>query len=268
MKRKLIVVADDFGFSEAYNYGAVKAYRDGIVTALSLMSNMEAAPHGVALAKKEAPDANLTLHINFVQGRPVSRPEDVSSLVDENGMFYRSYQWKEGGFGGKKKCVGDVVVKAEDCARETEAQLERFKELTGSYPNHFEGHSVITDAVKWGFHEAAVKYGIHCMTEPEVETAKMYAVHEILFDNPSAMEALHRGFSPEDFYEDRLGLLDSPFEYQVMHLHPGYLDGYLLRHTSLTTPRCQDLETVCDSGVRKWLEEHEIELVDFSAIYK
>lgn len=27
MSKKLIVVADDFGFSEAYNYGVIKAYR-------------------------------------------------------------------------------------------------------------------------------------------------------------------------------------------------------------------------------------------------
>ena len=39
MKKKLIVVADDFGFSEAYNYGVIKAYKEGIVTVLSLMSN-------------------------------------------------------------------------------------------------------------------------------------------------------------------------------------------------------------------------------------
>ena len=52
MKKKLIVVADDFGFSEAYNYGAIKAYKEGIVTVLSLMSNMEAAPHAVKLWRK------------------------------------------------------------------------------------------------------------------------------------------------------------------------------------------------------------------------
>ena len=53
MKKKLIVVADDFGFSEAYNYGVLKGYRDGIVTTLSLMSNMAAAPPAVALRNRE-----------------------------------------------------------------------------------------------------------------------------------------------------------------------------------------------------------------------
>ena len=43
MSKKLIVVADDFGFSEAYNYGVIKAYKEGVVCTLSLMSNMAAA---------------------------------------------------------------------------------------------------------------------------------------------------------------------------------------------------------------------------------
>ena len=94
MKKKLIVVADDFGFSEAYNYGAIKAYKEGIVTVLSLMSNMEAAPHAVRLWKQEAEDACMVQHTNFVQGYPVSRPEDIPSLVNETGRFYRSSSWK------------------------------------------------------------------------------------------------------------------------------------------------------------------------------
>lgn len=44
MSKKLIVVADDFGFSEAYNYGVIKAYKEGVVCTLSLMSNMAASP--------------------------------------------------------------------------------------------------------------------------------------------------------------------------------------------------------------------------------
>ena len=34
MSKKLIVVADDFGFSEAYNYGVIKAYKEGVVCRL------------------------------------------------------------------------------------------------------------------------------------------------------------------------------------------------------------------------------------------
>ena len=69
MKKKLIVVADDFGFSQAYSIGAIKAYQEGIVTVLSLMSNMEQAGFAIDLAKKYCPEACLTQHTNFVQGK-------------------------------------------------------------------------------------------------------------------------------------------------------------------------------------------------------
>ena len=72
MSKKLIVVADDFGFSEAYNYGVIKAYKEGVVCTLSLMSNMAAVPHAVKLWQSECPEVPLVQHTNFVQYRPVS----------------------------------------------------------------------------------------------------------------------------------------------------------------------------------------------------
>ncbi len=96
----------------------------------------------------------------------------------------------------------------------------------------------------------------------------MYPAHELAFDNPEYMSAIMRGTRPEDFFEDRLGLLKSPFEINVMHFHPGYLDNYIFENSSLTVPRCIDLETLCNPKVREWLMEHEVELVDFKAVYK
>ena len=90
MSKKLIVVADDFGFSEAYNYGVIKAYKEGVVCALSLMSNMAAVPHAVKLWQRECPAVPQLQHTNIVQYRPVSAPEKVAPLVHEEGLFYRS----------------------------------------------------------------------------------------------------------------------------------------------------------------------------------
>lgn len=231
------------------------------------MSNMDAAKHAVELAKKEAPEASIVQHINFVQGRPCSNPKDVPSMVDENGIFYRSSKWKSE-TSGDKKCVGDVVVTYEDCKRETINQIERFRKLTGSYPIHFEGHSVVTKAIRKAFNEVACEKEIHCMTMPEVETDTMHAAHEIGFSCPKYMDILNRGSRPEDFLTDAFGILDSPYDINVMHFHPGYIDAYLLDNTSLTIPRCRDLETLCSPKVREWIKAHDIELVDFKAVYK
>ena len=267
--KKLIVVADDFGFSEAYSLGAIKAWKEGIVTALSLMPNMAAAPFAVELAKREAPGACLVQHTNFVQGRPCSDPRDIPSMVDENGLFYRSSKWKSED-PGDKKCVGHVVVTKEDCKKETRSQLERFKELTGACPIHFEGHSVGTKAVNEAFAEVAAETGIHCSSAPEIETDTLFAAHELLFalKDRSMLDTMMSDPRAEHFLNDDYGLLTSPFEINILHFHPGYLDAYLLDNTSLTLPRCRDLEVLCDPRVREWLVSHDIELVDFSAVYK
>lgn len=264
--KKLIIVADDFGFSEAYSLGALKAYKEGVVTVLSLMPNMEAAPFAVRLAKEQAPGACIVQHTNFVQGRPCSKPQDIPSMVDENGMFYRSFMWKNED-PNDTKCIGHVVVTKDDCKKETQKQMEHFKKLTGAYPIHFEGHSVGTKAVIEAFTEVSAEMGIHCSNLPEIETDQMYPAHELLFSMKD-LSTLMTGSCVEYFLDDIYGILDSPYEINVLHFHPGYLDAYLLDNTSLTLPRCRDLEVLCNPKVHKWLSEHDIELVDFSAVYK
>ena len=107
MKRQIIIAADDFGFSEAFNIGAVKACRKGVATVLNLLCNMPATENAIEIWKKECPHIQLTAHINFVQGRPVSAPEDIRSLVDENGNFYRSRCWKSD-LNDSDKCKGNI----------------------------------------------------------------------------------------------------------------------------------------------------------------
>lgn len=266
MKKKLIVVADDFGFSEAYNYGALKAYQEGIVTVLSLMSNMEAAEHAISLVR-DIPNVSLAQHTNFVQGKSVSDPKSIPSLVDEKGMFYRSHLWKAER-ADDQKCMGTISPTYEDCKKETLAQLNRHKELVGCYPNHFEGHSTITKAIFQAFQELSKELHIHAMGLAEVESDELYPAHELAMSVPAYMEILNRGVCVEDFLADRFQLLCSPYEINIMHFHPGYLDQYVLDNTSLTHPRCRDLQTLCDPRVKAWLDEHDIELTDFSAVYK
>jgi predicted glycoside hydrolase/deacetylase ChbG (UPF0249 family) len=46
---KLIIRADDIGYSEAVNYGIYKSVKDGLVASAGLMPNMPYAKHGLDL---------------------------------------------------------------------------------------------------------------------------------------------------------------------------------------------------------------------------
>lgn len=46
--------------------------------------------------------------------------------------------------------------------------------------------------------------------------------------------------------------------------HPGYLDAYILRKSSLTVPRAMEAEMLCSDETKKYIEEQGIELVTYN----
>jgi len=74
--KRMIVNADDFGFSEAVNHGILKGMQEGIVTSTSIMANMPGFAHAVQLYH-EYPDMDMAggghLHIS-ARGYPHIKP--------------------------------------------------------------------------------------------------------------------------------------------------------------------------------------------------
>lgn len=63
--RRLVVNADDFGFTRDVNEGIVEAHRNGILTAATLMAGGGAFEHAVALAR-ENPGLDVGCHLTLV----------------------------------------------------------------------------------------------------------------------------------------------------------------------------------------------------------
>ena len=157
---KLIIQSDDLGITEAVSCGIARAAREGAITCTGLFSNMPAAPFAVELMKPY-PQICLGEDINLVAGRPCADPEKVPSLVQKNGLFLTSgMHWAI-----DQKDGDQNHVKYEDCLTETEAQVLRFKELTGKFPEYLHGHSYSTPAT-WAAMEAiGRKYSIPLVKE-------------------------------------------------------------------------------------------------------
>ena len=77
--KKILVRADDLGYSEAFNYGLARAVKSGIVRSVGVMPNMEWAEHGVNLIKDT--DVTFTVHANICQGRPSKALTDLQFQV-------------------------------------------------------------------------------------------------------------------------------------------------------------------------------------------
>jgi len=87
--KRLVVNADDFGFTPDVNEGIVEAHRDGILTATTLMANGDAFDDAVKLAAA-VPTLDVGCHLVLVGGRsllpphkllPASVPELLAAIV-------------------------------------------------------------------------------------------------------------------------------------------------------------------------------------------
>ena len=129
--RRLIVTADDFGRSPGINTAVLRAHREGILTAASLMVNEEACDEAVALAK-EAPDLGVGLHLTLLRGHAALSHERIPGLINARREF-----------GDNPVAVGaryffDGALRSQ-LRDEIAAQFERFR-ATGLQLDHVNGH--------------------------------------------------------------------------------------------------------------------------------
>ena len=81
--------ADDYGISKEYNDCIEECLKNGILNKVSVLPNGEIDNFIEKLSCEK--DVLLTLHLNLVEGYPLSSPDEINLLVDEKGCFKRSF---------------------------------------------------------------------------------------------------------------------------------------------------------------------------------
>ena len=85
----LILHSDDFGLNREVNRAIIEVAQKGCLGSASLMTNGLAAEEALEQAR-DCTGLGVGLHLNIIRGRPLSNPEDVPSLVDDDGLFLNS----------------------------------------------------------------------------------------------------------------------------------------------------------------------------------
>jgi predicted glycoside hydrolase/deacetylase ChbG (UPF0249 family) len=94
--KRLVVNADDFGFTPDVNEGIVEAHRGGILTATTLMANGEAFEDAVRLAAA-VPSLDIGCHLTLIGGRsllaphkplPASVPDLLGAMISGRIAIY------------------------------------------------------------------------------------------------------------------------------------------------------------------------------------
>lgn len=239
-KVKVIVNADDFGFSEAVNYGILKAHKQGIVTSTSIMANMPGFAHAVELWKKN-PTLRVGVHLNITCGKPVLT--DHQTMTNEEGYFVH----------GNEDSYSDYEIFEELCA-----QMEKVL-AAGIEIDHLDSHHHIHTEERFQkvMEKLLRKY-------PYPIRGGFTYKNDYPFQSTLCTKFYDDGVS----YESLVSILKQ-FEadkiYDVM-CHPAFIDDVLVKHSSYLLPRVKELEILCSEEVKQAIEDLQIELVTYNCV--
>lgn len=131
--KRLIVNADDLGYSEGVVRGTVDLHRAGLISSTSCMTNMPAWPLAAAYLR-DHPELGAGVHLVFNDGEPVLPAQQLPALVGQDGRFLDDRQILR----SLKRGTTDQL------RAEFRAQVERFIAGVGRPPDHLDNHCAVS----------------------------------------------------------------------------------------------------------------------------
>ena len=285
---KLVVRADDVGYSKVCNIGAFETLDNGIVTSMDIMLDTPGTIDALERLR-DYPWISIGWHTHF-WGTPILGGEKVPTLYDA----------KRDGF---RMDLGAADISFDEALAECRAEMELCVKVLGRAPDVGGSISAPVDS---NFGRALMQvheeYGIvtdfmgtDLGTSKKIYTVKgkwadrkIYVRGLLEYCRPLRAEPLtESGFTdsisalldydPIRYYvEDESKLLEVPKDSITVHAwHPGYVDYYVYRRGDYTpgAPVFKDIRTVdvyalCSQEVKNWIKKNNVELINMrDALY-
>lgn len=252
---RVIINADDFGFSKGVNLGILEAFENGVVSDTSLMCNMPGFEHAVELMKKH-PILKVGIHFVTSVGPSLTKGKTIS---DENGLLIHNQD-------SIKNCD------EEELYAEYHAQLQKFL-ATGFTPSHIDWHWCYFPVQVRVAARLAKEYNLPLRAETK-EIEQYFEEHGLKYSknmeqdfynsDPNYKENLVT--TPDTLIKLLKQHLDNGDEETCVMCHPAYVDHTLLTHSSYNIQRTYELVTVCDETVKQFIKDNNIELISFNEL--
>jgi predicted glycoside hydrolase/deacetylase ChbG (UPF0249 family) len=251
---KLIVNADDFGYTERVTAGILRAHRDGIVTATTLMTN---APHagGAATLARANPSLDVGVHLVLTFDRPLVDVERVQTLVDKDGRFFRPIEL----------LARDIDRR--EALSEYRAQYRKARELLGREPTHLDSHHWVHDhpALEWAIGELAHETGAAARIHSDEQRDRLRA-RGVRTPDHFARDFQYEGKVGVDPLLALLARLAAQGGVTELMCHPGEADEGLVKRSGYARERETELATLTDPRVRAAVKDLGITLATFPDI--
>lgn len=250
--KKLIVVADDFGWTESINNGTADAFENGIITELSLSIDFPATEHAISYIKnKNVKDVG----IHMVLKGPLSNNGKKLGLKDYKNMFQNET---------------DETIK-----KLALDELKRFENLVGFKPTHIIPQYGIHGNLKLlkiiiefaEKHDIPIRIPITALAEDNL--GENYAA-EIMLKRSKVRQT-------DKLFEHVLGSNYDKIKNTIIEeikdlennetaellIHPGYVDKDLINITSLRFERSRDIALCKDKDIQNTIKKNNIKLASF-----
>lgn len=286
--KRLIVNADDFGLTPGVNRAIVEAHERGVVSSATLMANGAAFGEAVALAGA-MPKLSIGCHIDLIQLKPVSDPEQVRTLVDQEHFRPGFARFAANAMRGK--------INAAEVALEATAQIRKLQGA-GIQVSHFDTHkhTHVFPPVLKALLRSAKECGVRAVRNPfEPESAVAFrraiAKWQVL-SRWAAVQSLRTLAADFRREVERAGLVTTDGTVGIAltgHMdqrslsevlkqvpqgtwefvtHPGYSGPELPALSKLTFSREEELRCLTSAETRRAVEVSGIELISYAELLK
>ena len=287
---KLIIRADDVGYTDVHNMGTWKTIEEGVTTAADVMLDTPGTVDALTRLR-EYPWISVGWHSHF-WGSPVLPATKVSTLIAENGHFRHDLTTADD-------------VSYDESLKELRAELFRCVDILGHAPGYREfvypehtpfGRAMAQVTEEFGI---ATKYMKNDMPVPAdlkppegiavagsevpqvllgAEVDEKWANRKIFYaglgGSASMTDSISDAYNYDPLSSFLAGapkLLARPSDQTFFSAwHPGYVDHYVFKEgdcgigaKNFILCRAVDVEALCDKKFKDWIIENHVELVNF-----
>jgi len=257
--KKVIINADDFGYSSGVNAGILKAFQKGVLTSTTLMANMPGCDEAIHLAKAN-PSLGVGGHLVLTCG---AAKTSGKSIVDSKGNFYKLEQYKQ-----LRASMDDEEIFNEWCCQ-IDYLIDNGLKLT-----HLDSH-----------------HHVHTFSENRAVIKRIAQKYQLPFRNAFGLEKNQKlpfqkgitGFldlmnypairdltqpfeeNKDACFSELQAVLDKIEEGEITELmvHPAFVDELLYFHSSFNIARVKEVAILCDPATKTLLTKNNVVLLHY-----
>lgn len=246
---KLVINADDFGYSKAVNLGIVETHSNGVLSSTTLMANMPGFSNAVKLAKK-FPMLGVGVHLSMTCGKPILSGMDT--LCRSDGSFQALNYVRE----------NDESIDLDQLYLEWRGQINHILQA-GIRPTHLDSHHY-THTIGKNYQvieRLSEQYQLpirNCFNVVEKLNNKQLTPTDAFWNMFNYFEIKDMSKEYHQIKDKVINIIKRDSEdyrkYKLVEAvcHPGYLDSTIWYGSSFNLARLREVDILCDEDL-KWL---------------